>query len=308
MFPDLSLVLLVVSAALFAACIADLAPWRRRAVLRKLSELETYDPTAPARPSRGPVWENIQGDVMSLLRRMGGSAKTAASMEGRLRMAGFRHPQMAAIYRGACTASMLLFAALFMIVAGVINGKAGSVIVLGIYGALLGWLAPRWYIGRAVSARHRNLQRALPDALDLMVVCVEAGLGLNQALRRVAQEIGSVSPALGDELTLVNLEIRAGASRLDALKSLGERTGLDDLRALAAMLVQTERFGTPVADALRSHADALRTKRRQRAEEAAAKTTVKLLFPLVLFIFPPLYLVILGPAVLMMIRAMSGTQ
>jgi tight adherence protein C len=180
--------------------------------------------------------------------------------------------------------------------------------LLSVYGALAGWLAPRFYINRRVAARHRELQRALPDALDLLVVCVEAGLGLNNALQRVAQEIGGVSRALAQELLVVNLEIRAGAPRLEALKNLGERTGLDDLRSLVAMLVQTERFGTPVADALRSYADSLRVKRRQRAEEAAAKTTIKLLFPLVFFIFPPLYIVILGPAVLMMIRSMSGVN
>jgi tight adherence protein C len=150
------------------------------------------------------------------------------------------------------------------------------------------------------------LQRALPDSLDLLVVCVEAGLGLNQALVRVSEEIEHVSTVMSDELVLTNLEIRAGTPRDEALRNLGERTGLGDLKSLTAMLIQTDRFGTSVATALRVHSDTMRTKRRQRAEEAAAKTTIKLVFPLVLFIFPAMFVVILGPAVLHILEQMKG--
>ncbi len=150
------------------------------------------------------------------------------------------------------------------------------------------------------------MQKALPDALDLLVVCVEAGLGLNHSLRRVAHEIGAVSPALAQELTTVNLEIRAGAPRLEAIKNLGERTGLDDLRALAAMLVQTERFGTSIAQALRVHADSLRVKRQFQAEERAQKASVKLIFPLVLFIFPGIFVVLVGPAGIQIATNLGG--
>jgi tight adherence protein C len=150
------------------------------------------------------------------------------------------------------------------------------------------------------------MQKALPDALDLFVVCVEAGLGLNQAIMRVSEEIERVSPVLADQLALVNLEIRAGTPRDEAFRNLGDRTGLQDIKSLMAMLIQTDRFGTSVAQALRTHAETMRTKRRQRAEEAAAKTTIKLVFPLVLFVFPALFVIILGPAVIQILETLSN--
>ncbi len=154
------------------------------------------------------------------------------------------------------------------------------------------------------NARQKEMQKALADALDLLVVCVEAGLGLNQALVRVAEEIRHVSVEMSEELVLVNLEIRAGAERQQALRNLAERTGVDDVRALTAILIQTDRFGTSVSTALRTHADTMRTKRRQRAEEAAAKTTIKLIPPLVFCVFPAIFTVILGPAAIQIYRVL----
>ena len=174
-----------------------------------------------------------------------------------------------------------------------------------VWGALLGYVLPTFMVRRRISKRQREMQKALPDALDLLVVCVEAGLGLNQALVRVSQEIDRVSPVLSEQLALVNLEIRAGTPRDDAFRNLGDRTGLQDIKSLMAMLIQTDRFGTSVAQALRTHADTMRTKRRQRAEEAAAKTTIKLVFPLVLLIFPALYVIILGPALIQILESLS---
>jgi tight adherence protein C len=142
----------------------------------------------------------------------------------------------------------------------------------------------------------------MPDMLDMLVVCVEAGLGLNQALVRVADEIDHVSLVMSEQLALVNLEMRAGTPRDEALKNLADRTGLTDMKSLVGMLIQTDRFGTSVADALRVHSDTMRTKRRQRAEEAAAKTTIKLVFPLVLFVFPAMFVVVLGPSVIAIYR------
>jgi len=143
---------------------------------------------------------------------------------------------------------------------------------------------------------------ALPDGLDLLVICVEVGLGLDQSILRVAQELRIVHPELSEELQMVNLEMRVGKSRLDALRELARRTGLDELKALVAMLIQTERFGTSIAQSLRVYSDDLRTRRRQRAEEMSAKTTVKMVPPLVFFIFPALIVVILGPAVITLMR------
>ena len=170
---------------------------------------------------------------------------------------------------------------------------------------MAGFILPDFWLGRQVKARQRLLRLALPDALDLLVICVEAGLGLDQALLYVSQELRIAHPELCEEFDLVNAEVHVGKTRMEALRSLATRTGVDDLQALVATLVQTDRFGTSVAQSLRIHSDDLRTKRRQRAEEMAAKTTVKMVFPLVFFIFPALFVVILGPAVITMLRVLG---
>ena len=179
-------------------------------------------------------------------------------------------------------------------------------VLLGVWAALLGFVAPTFIVRSRIARRQKQMQKALPDALDLLVVCVEAGLGLNQAMVRVAEEIERVSPVLSEQIGLVNLEIRAGTARDVAFRNLGDRTGVQDIKSLMAMLIQTDRFGTSIAQALRTHADTMRTKRRQRAEEAAAKTTIKLVFPLVLFIFPALFVIILGPALIQIFEALGN--
>ena len=167
---------------------------------------------------------------------------------------------------------------------------------------LLGYLIPDFWLTWKVRSRQGRLRRALPDALDLLVICVEAGLGLDQALMKVSQELRITHRELSDEFQLVNLEMRVGKTRIEALHELGRRTGLDDIKSLVAMLVQTERFGTSIAQSLRVYSDDMRIRRRQRAEEMSAKTTVKMVPPLVFFIFPALMVVILGPAVITLIR------
>ena len=160
-----------------------------------------------------------------------------------------------------------------------------------------GFFLPGLWLERQMKARRRNIEDGLPDALDLLVVCIEAGSGLDQAIMKTAEEITFTYPALGEELRTLTSEIRAGKTRMDAFKSLAARTKVDDVRALVAMLIQTDRFGTSIGQALRTHADTARTKRRQRAEESAQKIGVKLVFPLVLFFFPAFYVVVLGPAI-----------
>ena len=167
---------------------------------------------------------------------------------------------------------------------------------------IVGFLLPELWLTWRVKKRQHRLRLALPDVLDLLVICVEAGLGLDQAILRVSQELKVAHPELSEELQLVNLEMRAGKTRLEALRELSSRTGVDDIKALVAMLIQTDRFGTSVARSLRVHSDSLRIKRRQRAEEMAAKATVKMVPPLVFFIFPALFVVILGPAVIAVAR------
>jgi tight adherence protein C len=160
-------------------------------------------------------------------------------------------------------------------------------------------------LARLASRRQHRIRLSLPDALDLLVVSVEAGLGLDQALARVGQELAFAYPELSSELRLVNLELLAGTSRAEALRNLADRTGVEDLRSLVAMLVQTDKFGTSVATSLRVFSETLRTKRRQRAEEAAAKTGVKMVFPLVLCIFPAIWIVTIGPAAIRFIRVLG---
>jgi tight adherence protein C len=162
----------------------------------------------------------------------------------------------------------------------------------------IGYLLPDIWLTRAVNRRKKKIQKGIPDAIDLLVICVEAGLGLDQALLRIGQEIGVSYPELNEEFTQVNLEQRAGKARLDAWQSMADRTKLEEFAALVTMLQQTDRFGTPIVRALSRYAEEIRTARRHRAEEAAAKTKIKILFPLVFFIFPCLFIVLLAPAVL----------
>jgi tight adherence protein C len=169
-------------------------------------------------------------------------------------------------------------------------------------GVLMGFLLPDKILNFMVNSRHTRLRRGLADALDLLVVSVEAGLGLNAALTRVSDELKIVHPDIADEFGLVNTEIRMGRQREEALRNLAERCGVEDLRSLCAMLIQTDRFGTSIARAIRVYSEALRTKRRQRAEQAAQRAAVKMLFPLAVFLFPTLFIVLLGPAALQMIE------
>jgi len=175
---------------------------------------------------------------------------------------------------------------------------------------MLGYIGPSFYLDRRVNTRKGAISRALPDALDLMVVCVEAGLGLDQAISRVGEEIKRPHPALSDELNLLAMELRTGVSRQEALRNFAHRTDMEEVRNLVALLVQTDRFGTSIGQALRVHSDAMRSTRRLRAEELAAKLPVKLLFPLIFFIFPSMFIVLLGPASIQMVRvlfpAMNG--
>jgi tight adherence protein C len=176
------------------------------------------------------------------------------------------------------------------------------VVFVPLLAAVVGYLLPELWLMWRVQARQHRLRLALPDALDMLVICVEAGLGLDQAIMRVSQELRITHPQLSEELQLVNMEMRIGKTRLEAMRELARRTGVEDIKALVAMLIQTERFGTSIAQSLRVHSDDLRMKRRQRAEEMSAKTTVKMVPPLVFFIFPALMVVILGPAVITLMR------
>jgi tight adherence protein C len=196
--------------------------------------------------------------------------------------------------------------ALFVLVSGLASGKPTGTIVLraGLMWFVLHYLVTQQLKARAAK-RIQSISRAMPDALDLMVVCLEAGLGLNATIARVGEERATLNDALGKEFDQVSLEMRGGRSREEALRALGARNGCDDLKALAALIIQSDRLGASMAQTLRSHADLLRTKRRQRAEEAAAKTGVKMVFPLVFCIFPAIWIVTMGPAVIKFIQVIG---
>ena len=278
---------------------------RQLQTMPAMGDLAIGDPLLRRR--RQESSEKLKG-ILENLGRSFEKGRDTSLVRDQLIHAGFTSPSAPAIYLGARTllAGGLAFVTFTLLK---LAGLPYAASLLGsLWGAAMGWIGPAFWLGARISARQKEMIKALPDALDLLVVCVEAGLGLNQALVRVAEEIGSVSPVLGGHLTLVNLEMRAGTPREEALRNLADRTGVEDIQSFVTMLVQTDRFGTAIADALRIHSDTLRTKRRQRAEEAAAKTAIKMLFPLVFFIFPALFVVILGPAVIQIIETLGNVK
>jgi tight adherence protein C len=213
----------------------------------------------------------------------------------RLTRAGYRKESAVKIFYGSKVLVPLLLCALAL-VSGI--GNLSFFIYIAALG--LGFLAPDFWLGRQISKRQKKIRRGLPDVLDLLIICIEAGLSLDQATSRTGEELRNAQPELCDELGIVVLEQRAGRPRAEAWRHLAERTDVDCVRNLVSMLVQSEQFGTSIAKTLRVHSDTLRTQRVQAVEEAAAKTTIKLIFPLVFFIFPSLFLVALGPAVISM--------
>jgi tight adherence protein C len=246
--------------------------------------------------------ERVQNTLASIGKLVSSSQSQSSKAQLLMKRAGYRGNDAVWAMRGA---KVLMPAALAVLVFVTGLFLLSPLLIFGT-ALLLGYLLPDLWLTWRIRSRQHRLRLALPDGLDLLVICVEAGLGLDQALARVSQELRVAHPELSEELQLVNLEMRVGKTRLEALRELSERTGLDDIKALVAMLIQTDRFGTSVAQALRVHSDELRMKRRQRAEEMAAKTTVKMVPVLVFFIFPAMMVVILGPAVITIMRQFLG--
>ncbi len=265
-------------------------------IVRRLSQLAETPGADRKEAFAEKQKERVQEALASVGKLVPGG--TASRAELMIIRAGYRNPNVIQIIRGLkvvlpiALVSGVYFSGFYL---------TNPFLILG--GALIiGAVIPEIWLLSRISARQHRLRRGLPDALDLLVICVEAGLGLDQAMVRVSQELKVVHRELSDELQMVNLEMRVGKSRIEALRELARRTGLDDIKSLVAMLTQTERFGTSISQSLRVHSDDLRTRRRQRAEELSAKTSVKMVPPLVLFIFPALLIVIIGPAALIIIR------
>jgi tight adherence protein C len=281
---------------LVGAAYLVLSPNRGTALERRLGEVT-------GRQADVVESEGAHKGYLQLLKRVGTAAPRSTSEMGKLRKklvaAGYRGPDAMAMFQGIRVVIALLC---FLIAMSPLVPKTSVAVPLGACG--LGYLVSSMGLGRLAKRRQHRIRLGLPDALDLMVVSVEAGLGLDQAIMRVSEEMAYAHKDLSDELRLVNLEMRAGTGRVDALRNLAERTDVDDVASLVAMLIQTDKFGTSVAQSLRVHSDTVRTKRRQRAEEAAAKTGVKMVFPLVFCIFPAIWVVTIGPAAMKFVEVL----
>ncbi|WP_116138620.1 type II secretion system F family protein [Trinickia diaoshuihuensis] len=224
--------------------------------------------------------------------------------------AGFRGKAAPAYYFAAKTLLALALPAISLAFAAprFSAGHTLDALFILLAASALGFYAPNLVLSQLTTRRQRAIVEALPDAVDLMTVCVEAGLGLDAAMLRVTEELGSKSPTMTTELELVLLELRAGAGREKALRNLAARTGVEDIDTLTTMLIQADRFGTSIGDSLRVYTDSMRTKRRMKAEEQAAKVALKLLFPLIFFIFPTLIVVLVGPAAIQIYRQLLPTM
>jgi len=271
--------------------LAALSPERRR--LRELTASrpsgDSFDNSLTLVDNVDPRFKNLPGVPKS--------PKEMGRLRRRLAMAGYTNSTAVVVFAFVNLAAPVVLGLGTLIALGVHTGW-----LFALLAAALGYLLPGMLLARKIERRKRDIREALPDALDLFIVCVEAGCGLDQAIVKAANELDITYPALAYELRLITTEIRAGKPRIEAFKNFAARTKVDDVQSLVALLVQTDKFGTSLAQALRTHADTSRTKRRQNAEERAGKLGVKLVFPLVLFLFPALYIVILGPAVITFLR------
>jgi tight adherence protein C len=271
-------------------------PSKGAVIDRRLEELlGDRDPEVEAKPR----FQRMLGFVKRVGDKAPRSAKELGSLRLRLVQAGYRRDDALTVFFGIRICASL---GLFALFSTSILGRPNMLFAL--CGLGLGYLLPGMVLARLAKRRAHRIRLSLADMLDLLVVSVEAGLGLDQALSRVAAELATAYPELSDELRLINLELRAGKPRAEALRNLADRTGVDDLSSLVTMLIQTDKFGTSVAQSLRVYSETLRTKRRQRAEEAAAKTGVKMVFPLVLCIFPAIWIVTIGPAAIKFVKVL----
>jgi tight adherence protein C len=285
------LVFLTIAVIVFAFGAATVAP---SSLLG--SRLREIGWQSPKTQTRAPMRERMEQALDPFSRALPVSPSGVSKTRALLIQAGYRSPQHVTIYRGL----RVLFAAIGFLSVFLYAGFDSPLLLVGMLG--FGFFIPRFLLKRKLKERQRRIRIGLPDGLDLTVICVEAGLSLDQAMMRVGQDLAHAHPELSAEFHLFDLENRAGKPRVEALRNLADRTGVEDIRSLVGTLIQTDRFGTSVAQALRVHSESLRTERRQRAEEQAAKTTVKMIIPLVLFVMPSLIFVTVGPAVIQLMH------
>ena len=268
-------------------------PWRRRLVA-------TAGPTTlVTQASVGPLADRPTAMVERIVSFLPKSPAEMGRLRRRMVRAGYHSTAAAAIFSIAELTVPVILAGITIYVLGYPKG-----LLFGAIAGIVGFLLPGVVLGRLIENRSKAITNGLPDVLDLLIVCLEAGCSLDQAIVKATDELSLTYPALSEELKMLTTETRAGKPRIEAFKNLEGRTKNEDIRSLVAMLVQCDRFGVAVSQALRTFAEVSRTKRRQRAEEKAAKVGVKLVFPLVLCLFPALYVVTLGPAVIRIVRVM----
>lgn len=292
---EIAFVLVVgVSAFLFIIGLAGIAIALVDPARRRLARLQ------PTQPTTVSAAEQLLKRIGALSRfTLPGAGGERSRIESLLRYAGLRSRHAVSAFYGTKALLIALMPALVLLCSPLYPSvRSGVLLFYALAAGVLGWLLPSVWLDRRVQSRQRALRIGLPDALDLLVVCVESGLGLAPALQRVADEISVSHPELAAELALVNAETRAGVDRAESLAHLAERTGLTDIRGLVALMTQTMRFGTSVTEALRVYADEFRDRRMQAAEELAAKIGTKIIFPLILCLFPSFFLVAIGPAVI----------
>jgi tight adherence protein C len=257
--------------------------------------------TRPVRASGAPAWQNALNvdyfaKPFTLIRSLF-TPEPDPALVRRLMLAGYRKPAHADIYLGL---RLAIPATLGVLIA--LSGSSNAIMYF-IVGVGLGFFAPEFWLNWAIKRRREKIRLSLPDGLDFLAICLEAGLGLDQGIVRLGQELHVSHPDLSEELLQINFEQRAGVPRITAWKTFSDRVDIESVRSFVAMLIQTDRFGTPLSKSLGSFSDALRVARRQKAEEAAAKTTIKLLFPLALFIAPAMGIVLLGPAMISIVKS-----
>ena len=286
----LPLLAFLLGSVVIGAAAFMLIPGRAALVDRRIEEL-TGGRVVSTDDEAKPRMQSLLGFMKRVGEKAPRSPKEMGNLRLRLTQAGYRREEALTIFFGIRIVFALTLFALF---STSIMMKPNLTLALG--GLGLGYVLPGMVLARLAKRRAHRIRLSLADMLDLLVVSVEAGLGLDQALSRVGMELEFAYPELSAELKLINLELRAGKARSEALRNLADRTGVDDLSSLVTMLIQTDKFGTSVAQSLRVYSETLRTKRRQRAEEAAAKTGVKMVFPLVFCIFPAIWVVTIGPA------------
>jgi len=269
------------------------------------ARLESIDPSL-ALVENSPVTTMAERVAEPLNRIVPLSAVEAAKLQKQLLQAGYASQDAAMAFRAIQVTLMVALPVLTATLCFLLERAPSTFVVWGGIGAALGFYLPRYVLRKKIAGRQQRIRWALADAMDLMVIAVEAGLGLNAALNRVGDELGKTHADLHHELELVNLEIRVGRGREEALRNFAERTGVDDVRSFVALLIQADRYGSSIAKAVRVFADSLRTQRRQRAEQASQKAALKLLFPLTAFLFPVIILIILAPAALNLIDLFGG--